>query len=127
MLPTLELEAKRKSFLYGLLEGIGQQLDPTDAQDERATRSYDAVGLWLTSDNSEVLRNSQVLSHGSVRIQTVNRPWLRIEFDVDALHLLPNIRPSCLPAVVKKLTGDRLKQHERYRSMLVEKNRCWQL
>lgn len=47
MLPTLELAAKRKAQLYGYLEAVGQRLDLTETQYERARTSYEAVGTWL--------------------------------------------------------------------------------
>jgi hypothetical protein len=72
LIPTLELEAKRKAYLFGLLEAIGQRLDLTDVQYERAKTSYEAVGTWLTTASSSLLRNGQVSLHGSVRIQTLS-------------------------------------------------------
>lgn len=127
MLSTLELAAKRKAQLYGYLEAIGQRLDLTETQYERARTSYEAVGAWLIEGESPYLQDGSVSPHGSIRIQTANRPLGRSEFDVDLLHVLPGISDGLNPAAVKQLVGDRLKENERYRKMLVEKNRCWQL
>ena len=60
MLPTLELEAKRKAYLLGLLEAIGQRLDPTETQYERARTSYEAVGSWLMGGDSPFLQTGKV-------------------------------------------------------------------
>lgn len=127
MLPTLELAAKRKAQLYGYLEAIGQRLDLTEAQHERARTSYEAVGTWLMESESPYLQDGSVSPHGSIRIQTANRPFARSEFDVDLLDVLPGIAESSSPTAVKALVGDRLKENDRYRKILVEKNRCWQL
>lgn len=127
MLPTLELEAKRKAYLYGLLEAVGQRLDPTETEYERAKTSYEAVGAWLIGADSKFLQTGNVAPHGSIRLQTANRPWRRAEFDVDLLHVMPGIGDNSSPAAVKRLVGERLRQHEYYREIVVEKNRCWQL
>ncbi len=127
MLPTLELAAKRKAQLYGYLEAIGQRLDLTKTQYERARASYEAVGGWLTESESPYLQEGSIFPHGSIRIQTANRPFAGSEFDVDLLDVLPGISERSSPTAVKALVGDRLKENERYRKILVEKNRCWQL
>lgn len=127
MLPTLELAAKRKAQLYGYLEAIGQRLDLTETQYERARTSYEAVGAWLMDSDSPYLQDGSISPHGSIRLQTANRPFARSEFDVDLLDVLPGISERSNPAAVKALLGDRLKENERYRKILVEKNRCWQL
>lgn len=127
MLPTLELAAQRKAQLYGYLEAIGQRLDLTETQYERARTSYEAVGAWLMDSDSRYLQDGSISPHGSIRIQTANRPFSRSEFDVDLLDVLPGISERLSPAAVKALVGDRLKENERYRKILVEKNRCWQL
>jgi hypothetical protein len=127
MLSTLELAAKRKAQLYGYLEAIGQRLDLTETQYERARTSYEAVGAWLMGSDSPYLQEGSISPHGSIRIQTANRPFARSEFDVDLLDVLPGISERVSPAAVKRLVGDRLKESELYRKILVEKNRCWQL
>lgn len=127
MLPTLELAAKRKAQLYGYLEAVGQRLDLTETQYERAQTSYEAVGAWLIEAESPYLQDGNIAPHGSIRIQTANRPLARSEFDVDLLDVLPGISDQSNPAAVKQLVGDRLKENERYRKIVVEKNRCWQL
>lgn len=127
MLPTLELAAKRKAQLYGYLEAIGQRLDLTETQYERARTSYEAVGTWLMESAESYLQDGSISPHGSIRIQTANRPFARSEFDVDLLDVLPGISQHSSPAAVKALVGNRLKENQRYRKILVEKNRCWQL
>jgi hypothetical protein len=127
VLPDLNVEAKRKSYLYGILEAIGQQLDPTPTEYERARTSYEAVASFLTDAESEFLQSANISPHGSVRLQTANRPWRTAEFDVDLLLVMPDVGAQSNPKAVKDLVGDRLKQSERYRAMLHEKNRCWQI
>jgi hypothetical protein len=127
VLPTLELAAKRKAQLYGYIEAVGQRLDLTETQHERARTSYEAVGTWLMESESQYLQDGSISPHGSIRIQTATRPFARTEFDVDLLDVLPGISESSSPATVKAIVGDRLKENDRYRKILVEKNRCWQL
>lgn len=127
MLPTLELAARRKAYLFGLLEAVGQRLDPTPTEHERATTSYEAVATWLVEAESEYLKSSSVSPHGSFRLQTVNRPLKGTEIDVDLLLVLPDLSERSNPKAVKHLAGDRLKESERYRPILVEKNRCWRI
>jgi hypothetical protein len=127
VLPTLELAAKRKAQLYGYLEAIGQRLDLTETQYERARTSYEAVGTWLKESDSPYLQDGSISPHGSIRIQTANRPLARSEFDVDLLDVLPGISEQSSPTAVKALVGDRLKENDRYSKIVVEKNRCWQL
>jgi hypothetical protein len=38
MLPTLELEAKRKAYLFGLLEAVGRRLSASNVRFCRAVR-----------------------------------------------------------------------------------------
>jgi len=76
VLPTLELAAKRKAQLYGYLEAIGQRLDLTETQYERAQTSYEAVGAWLIEAESPHLQDGSISPHGSIRIQTANRPFV---------------------------------------------------
>lgn len=127
MLPILELAAKRRAQLYGYLEAIGQRLDLTETQYERARTSYEAVGAWLMEADSPHLREGSISPHGSIRTQTANRPFARSEFDVDLLDVILGISDRESPAAVSALVGDRLKEHGYYREIIVQKNRCWRL
>src|SRR4051812_13760826 len=103
MLPTLELEAKRKSYLYGLLEAVGQRLDPTSTEYERAKTSYEAVAAWLSDSDSEFLQTANICPHGSIRLQTANRSWANLELDVDLLLVMPDVSDRSEPRAVKAL------------------------
>lgn len=118
----------RKAHIFGLLEAICQTLDLTDAQYRLAVSRYDAIGKWLSYSSDPILRRSSIYPHGSIRLQTANRPRDRTEFDVDLVCHLPGVGPDVTPVAVKKLIGDRLRESPHYRPpTLEEKRRCWRV
>lgn len=123
--PEAERLRQRKRGQYGFLERVGQSLDPTQTQREKAEKAYTAVGEWLSG--STALSTALIYLQGSEAIGTTNKPILEHEHDVDLLcHVRDrtNVEP---PSVLKKLVGDRLREHGTYRLMLQEKPRCWRL
>jgi hypothetical protein len=118
----------RKAHIFGLLEAICQELDVTQAQYELATSRYGTVGAWLAGSTDARLRRSTIYPHGSIRLQTANRPLFENEFDVDLVCHLLGVGPEIAPATAKKLIGDRLRESSYYRPpMLEEKRRCWRI
>ena len=59
-------------------------------------------------------------------IGTATKPVGRDEFDLDLMCQLL-IQSGANPAEVKRIVGQRLRDHDTYRKMLREKNRCWRL
>jgi hypothetical protein len=114
---------KRQAF--GLLERVGQELEPTPTQGERAETAYNAVGQWLADDPR--LADAQIYAQGSIAHGTANKPIGRNEHDVDLIESVPGYTPGLPPASLKKFIGERLAAHDRYRSMLEEMPRCWRL
>ncbi len=115
----------RKREAFGFLDRICQELEPTDTQYERAERAYDSVGEWLAEDSA--LAAALVYAQGSAAHGTMAKPIGRNEHDVDAICFVANLTPALAPATLKKLIGDRLRAHGRYRDMLEEMPRCWRL
>jgi hypothetical protein len=115
----------RKREAFGVLDRIGQELEPTQTQTERAETSYNAVGEWLAED--PLLADALIYAQGSVAHGTTNKPIGRNEHDVDLICRIPGYRAALPPAALKKIVGDRLASNERYRSMLEEMPRCWRL
>lgn len=118
----------RKAHIFGLLEAICHDLDLTQSQYELATSRYRTIGEWLAGSTDARLRRSSIYPHGSIRLQTANRPVFENEFDVDLVCHLLGVGPEITPAMVKKLIGDRLRESHHYRPpMLEEKRRCWRI
>src|SRR5882672_1148215 len=115
----------RKREAFGVLDRIGQELEPTQTQTKRAETSYNAVGEWLAED--PLLADALIYAQGSVAHGTTNKPIGRNEHDVDLICRIPGYRSALPPAALKKIVGDRLASNERYRSMLEEMPRCWRL
>lgn len=116
----------RKSQIAGLLEAICQALDLTPTQYKIAEDRYEAVGGWLSDSLTPALRGSRIRAHGSVRLQTANRPLKGDEFDVDLISPL-NLTSTTPPSVAKWIVGERLRKDKLYSPLLEEKRRCWRL
>jgi hypothetical protein len=114
--------------LSGILAGLAQTIDLTEAQYKLATQKYNTVAELLTSAAS-LLRQykPQIRVQGSIRLGIAARPLYEdSEFDVDLTCLLQAMLPN-VQFNLKKITGDQLCQDERYRKMIEEKRRCWRL
>lgn len=119
------LRARRRR-LAEVLERLGQKIDLSPSQYERAETAYNAVAEWLTASEDRRLATAQVSAHGSIRLQTAIRHQDGREFDVDLICLLPQVTFETPPSMVKRLIGGRLRANERY-AHAEEKNRCWQI
>lgn len=113
-----------------ILDKIAEKLDLTDTQYEIATRSYQAVASWLDAPDSSLKPYRPHISpQGSFRYGTVIRPLLDDEeYDVDLTCKLHVSENQITQQWLKKVVGDRLKEHDTYKRMLApEKRRCWRL
>ena len=93
---------------------------------EKAEKSYRSVGEWL--GDCEVNSDVKIMPQGSFYLGTVIRPVSdEDEYDIDLVCLLTNATGKS-EAEIKKIVGDRLKEHKTYSSMLEpEGKRCWTL
>lgn len=110
------------------LDQIATELDISDTDFKEAEEHYLAIGEWLGGDGSNLAVYRPVIyPQGSFALGTVVKPLGRDEYDIDLVcHL--SISPSAVtPVVLKKLVGERLRQHGTYATMIEEKNRCWRL
>lgn len=113
-----------------ILEELSKTLDITPAQYEAAVKSYQHVGEWLlNSDSPLALYDPEVLPQGSFLLGTMNRPiHEEDDLDVDLVCRLTGKRFNWTQYDVKKIVGDRLKQHATFKRMLdKEGRRCWTL
>ncbi|OXT01637.1 nucleotidyltransferase [Notoacmeibacter marinus] len=117
----------RKSELYSILDDICLDLEPTTTQSESAETSYETVAGWLSQSEHDALQQIDVYAHGSMALGTTVRPLGQKEFDVDLICLSRRYPSHGSPAELKKIVGDRLRDHDYYASILEEKKRCWRL
>ncbi|MDA8587205.1 nucleotidyltransferase [Rhodobacteraceae bacterium] len=118
---------RRRAEIYKFLEEICQDLDLLGEQTMRAKRAYEAVAEWLAGSLHPLLSNIDVYPQGSTALGTAVRPLGRDEFDVDLICLILKGHAGMAPEDIKKIIGDRLREHATYAKMLVEKKRCWRL
>lgn len=117
----------RKAELFGILERLCERLEPSPTQAERAKTCYEAVGQWLADAGDNWLATSSIYLQGSTALGTTVKPIGRNEYDVDLVCHIAGLGRWLQPARCKQLVGDRLKQHQYYKTILEEKPRCWRL
>jgi hypothetical protein len=115
----------RKREAFDVLDRVGQELEPTATQMERAETSYTTIGEWLADD--PLLAEALIYAQGSIAHGTANKPIGSNEHDVDLICHVPGYSPALPPATLKKIVGDRLASNDRYRPMLEEMPRCWRI
>lgn len=109
------------------LELLCQSLELTETQHNLAEDRYNAVGNWLADSADPRIQLSQIYPQGSIGLCTTVKPLNANEFDIDLVCFMSSIQNITSPAEVKKLIGDRLKEHGKYKAILEEKPRCWRL
>ena len=117
----------KKAELYELLRQVCVELDITETQYDQAKSAYDAVSEWLSASDSVLFKDATIYVHGSSALNTITKPISGDEFDVDLICFFPALSKNVEASFVKKLLGDRLREHERYAKILEEKKRCWRL
>ena len=120
-------DIRRRSEIFSILDEIGEDLDITETQFERARQSYGAVGDWLSGSTNALLVNVLVYLQGSTALGTAVKPIGHREFDVDLICFCEGIASSVSPADLKAAVGNRLKEHATYARIIEEKKRCWRL
>ena len=109
---------------------LSRNLDITATQYEKAVSSYQAVGKWLSDDNSKLSPYSpEILPQGSFLLGTMIKPVLNTdELDVDLVCKLSGKQPDWSQFDLKSIVGKRLKENETYERMLDDEGRrCWTL
>jgi len=124
------LTLEQKNQFSDILEELGKKLDISESQYDAAVKSYQAVGDWLSKDDSILAPyKPQILPQGSFMLGTMIRPINdQDDLDVDLVCQLTGKKPVWTQADLKKIVGDRLKAHEVYKYLLDEEGRrCWTL
>jgi hypothetical protein len=117
----------RKAEAYTILDEICRTLELSATQLEAAETAYNAVAAWLAAGDDPALQGLSIYLHGSTALGTTVKPVGRDENDVDLIGLTPNFSYWLPPAELKRIYGDRLRQHDTYAPILEEKKRCWRL
>ncbi|WP_299916018.1 nucleotidyltransferase [uncultured Roseobacter sp.] len=125
--PLTDSDILRRSQVFSILDEIGEALDLTESQFEKARQSYGAVGDWISGSDDQLLASAHVYLQGSSALGTAVKPIRRREFDVDVICFCAGVASGVSPAVLKAAVGNRLKEHRTYARVLEEKKRCWRL
>ena len=127
LLTRPDFQRLAKSQIVQLLDALCQAIEPTETQYKDATERYEAIGDFLAEEASPLYcYGPTVYPQGSMRIRTAIRPAHGKEYDVDLVCEFKRM-PNSDPKVVKQLVWDRFRNSDRYRDMVVEKNRCVQI
>jgi hypothetical protein len=120
----------QKIEVEDILETLSENLSITENQHDAAVRSYQAVGGWLTNDDSQLqLYNPVVSPQGSfiigTTIQTIDPDG---DIDLDIVCELNGKRDSWTQRDIKEIVGEQLRSHKKYDSILDDEGRrCWTL
>ena len=97
---------------FNLYETIAEELSISDTMLKKAISSYEAVGGWLGECEPDL--DVKIMPQGSINLGTVIRPISdKDDYDIDLVCLLLN-GSELAAEEIKKIVGDRLKQHKRY-------------
>lgn len=124
------LTQDQKSQFSELLEELGNTLDISETQYNAAVKSYEAVGTWLSKEDSSLAPyKPEILPQGSFMLGTMIKPVNdKDDLDIDLVCQLKGKNPNWTQYDLKNKVGDRLKAHEIYKEMLDEEGRrCWTL
>lgn len=124
------LTKQQKQQFSEILEELGKSLDISETEFNAAVASYNAVGNWLSNENSALAPyKPEILPQGSFLLGTVVKPISdKDDIDIDIVCKLTGKNPIWTQAHLKKIVGDRLKENETYKQMLdKEGRRCWTL
>ena len=114
------------------LERVANEIDISPSKYQDAVNRYQAVGRWLDAGMYPgCVGGLDIYSQGSFRLGTVVRPirnGIEASYDIDLVCQMPLHKEITTPQVVKRLVGERLREHETYRKLLdPEGRRCWTL
>ena len=115
------------------LNKVAEDLDIPPSKYKDAVTHYQAVGKWLEGGRSLRSYDSDldIYPQGSFRLGTVTRPirnGIAADYDIDLVCEIPLLKNQTTPEFIKRIVGNRLKEHETYKKLLDEEGkRCWML
>jgi len=133
------MEQIYKTEISEYLEELGKELDITQKEHEEIVKSYQAVGNWLSKDDSSLTPyNPKILPQGSFMLGTIVKPINPADdIDIDLVCKLEKKPNAWTQRDLKIRVGDQLKSNSTYDRMLWEHKdgenydeggrRCWTL
>ena len=114
---------QQEQALGTFLSKIADELNISQTMQEKAVKSYNAVGQWL---GAGITYDVKIMPQGSMNLGTVIRPIDDSDdYDMDLVCLLRNGQNLPLQEI-KEIVGNRLKEHKVYARILEEEGkRCW--
>ena len=115
------------------LNRVAEDLDISPSKYKDAVDRYQTVGKWLEGGNYLGSFDSglDIYPQGSFRLGTVTRPirnGIEADYDIDLVCEIPLLKNQTTPEFIKRIVGNRLKEHDTYKRMLDEEGkRCWTL
>ena len=121
-----------KNAYANFLEKVAEDIDIAPSKYQQAVDRYKAVGHWLEDGEYPGCADApDIYPQGSFRLGTVVRPirgGKEADYDIDLVCELPITKDRTDARAVKRMVGDRLREHDRYRRMLDDEGkRCWTL
>lgn len=122
--------AQREQFSE-ILDELGNTLDISESQFNLAVQSYQAVGNWLSNEDTVLSTYKPIiLPQGSFLLGTMIKPINeQDDIDIDLVCQLTGKKIDWTQKDLKDVVGNRLKQHDTYNKMLEKPDgrRCWTL
>jgi Second Messenger Oligonucleotide or Dinucleotide Synthetase domain len=124
------LTKEQKIEFNDILDELGNSLDISETQFNAAVASYNAVGGWLTKDDSLLKPYfPEILPQGSITLGTIIKPIHKDDdLDLDLVCQLSGKNPLWTQKDVKNIVGNQIASNKALDSRLdVEGRRCWTL
>lgn len=133
------MERFYKTEISEYLEELGEELDINQKEHEGIVKSYEAVGNWLSKDDSSLTPyNPKILPQGSFMLGTIVKPINPADdIDIDLVCKLERKPIAWTQRDLKIKIGNQLKSNSTYDRMLGDHNngenydeggrRCWTL
>jgi len=125
------LNTEQKNQFSEILEELGKTLDITETQYNTVVKSYEAVGLQLSKNDSTLAPyKPEILPQGSFMLGTMIQPvHEKDDLDIDLVCQLIGKKQEWTQYDLKQKVGDQIKANANYARILKkpEGRRCWTL
>ena len=125
------LTQEQKEEFNSIFDDMGKSLDISQSQYETITKSYQAVGEWLSEGELINVLKPEIRPQGSFMLGTAIKPINENDdIDIDLVCELQNKPVSWTQYDLKQAIGKRIKENTLYSQMLEKQNggrRCWTL